>query len=80
MQAEILENGEAESFFKADQIWETSYGKARVLRMHGDVAVFGILELSVEAVKCGYVKGDTFRAHPDDQSAPSPRTWELLEN
>lgn len=53
----------------------TSYGRATVTKVESNTATFRIMEPSNGARKLGYRRGDTFLAHPNDRTVPSPRKW-----
>lgn len=68
-----------EEFYKVGQLWETSYGVAKVKSVNAaGTATLIIIKTSPQADKVGWKKGETFMAHPDDQTSPSPRTWKLI--
>lgn len=74
---------DGQPFFPKGSIWQTVLGKARVVVGSTDngfgAARFRLLEPTAEAEKDGWEEGDTFLAHPDDQTVPSPKTWVRMD-
>jgi len=65
-----------------DGVYRTSYGTARVIKLEGDgtFATFRIESPTREAGGMGWRRGDTFGANVNDNTSPSPSTWERIDD
>ena len=66
--------------WKRGERYNTSYGVAKIVKTNGKWALFRIEKVEPKAAQMGYRNGNTFKAHVDDETSPSPRTWQPVQN